>query len=216
MNLDLLKTFHSVARNKSFTKAANELLLTQPAVSLQIQSLEHSLRTTLFDRRKRKIELTDEGRILFSYTRKLFGIFSDIENAFQDLSDLQIGHLSIASSAVIGTYFLPDVLVNFRKSYPKIEVNLRIGNSELVAKWVQDRDVDLGLCGHVEGQHNLVQYQLLNETYRVVASPDSPWSHLGRPLTVSEFERASIITREKGARSQHKLDHWLQNNGGEL
>ena len=89
MNLDHLKTFHYVARLRSFTKAAHELFLTQPAVSLQIQGLEHSLKATLFDRRKKKIELTEEGRILFGYTQRLFGLFDDIESAFQDLSQLQ-------------------------------------------------------------------------------------------------------------------------------
>ena len=78
MNLDHLKTFHYVARLRSFTKAAHELFLTQPAVSLQIQGLEHSLKATLFDRRKKKIELTEEGRILFGYTQRLFGLFDDI------------------------------------------------------------------------------------------------------------------------------------------
>ncbi len=213
MNLDHLKTFHYVARLRSFTKAAHELFLTQPAVSLQIQGLEHSLKTKLFDRRRKKIELTEEGKILFGYTQKLFGLFDDIESAFQDLSQLQIGHLDIASSAVVGTYYLPEVLATFKKRYPKVEINLRIGNSEQVADWVLNRDVDLGLCARIVGKTGLVQYQILNEPYRPVASPYSPWGMLKRPITPSEFLKASIVTREKGARSQSKLDGWLKEHG---
>ena len=213
MNLDHLKTFHYVARLRSFTKAAHELFLTQPAVSLQIQGLEHSLKATLFDRRKKKIELTEEGRILFGYTQRLFGLFDDIESAFQDLSQLQLGHLEIASSAVVGTYYLPDILATFKKRYPKIQLNLRIGNSEQVADWVMNRDVDLGLCARIVGKNGLVQYQILNEAYRPVVAPFSQWAQLGRPLTPAEFVKASIVTREKGARSQSKLDTWLKEQG---
>lgn len=216
MNLDHLKTFHYVARLGSFTKAANELFLTQPAVSLQIQHLEHFLRVTLFDRsKKKKVELTEEGRILFGYTQRLFRLFDEIQSAFQDLSELKIGHLEIASSAVVGTYYLPDVLATFKKRYPKVELNLRIGNSEQVADWVLNRDVDMGLCARIVGKSDLVQYQILNEAYRPVASPSSPWANLKRAITAEEFVNASIVTREKGARSQSKLDEWLKEQGVE-
>lgn len=214
MNLDHLKTFHYVARLRSFTKAAHELFLTQPAVSLQIQHLEHFLKASLFDRRKKKqVELTEEGKILYSYTQRLFMLFDEIESAFQDLSQLQIGHLEIASSAVVGTYYLPDVLATFKKRYPNVELNLRIGNSEQVAEWVLNRDVDLGLCARIVGKTGLVQYQILNESYRPVASPASPWANLNRPLTAEEFVKASIVTREKGARSQTKIDAWIKEQG---
>lgn len=214
MNLDHLKTFHYVARLGSFTKAAQELFLTQPAVSLQIQHLEHFLKVTLFDRsKKKKVELTEEGRILFGYTQRLFRLFDEIQSAFQDLSELKIGHLEIASSAVVGTYYLPDILATFKKRYPKVELNLRIGNSEQVADWVMNRDVDLGLCARIVGKTGLVQYQILNEAYRPVASPASSWANLKRPLTPDEFVKASIVTREKGARSQTKIDIWIREQG---
>ena len=108
MDLDPLKTFHHVAQLKSFTKAAQKLYLTQPAVSQQIQRLEHSLRVSLFDRSKKQIELTPQGEILFSYTRKLFHLFDDIEVAFEDFNNLESGHISIGASSLIGTYYLPD------------------------------------------------------------------------------------------------------------
>ena len=81
MQLEHLKTFHHVALEKSFSKAAKKLFLTQPAITRQIQGLEHDLKVKLFDRTKRQIELTEQGNILFSYTRELFALFGDIENA---------------------------------------------------------------------------------------------------------------------------------------
>lgn len=213
MDLDPLKTFHHVAQLKSFTKAAQKLYLTQPAVSQQIQRLEHSLRVSLFDRSKKQIELTPQGEILFSYTRKLFHLFDDIEVAFEDFNNLESGHISIGASSLIGTYYLPDMLEIFHDQYPNVTFNVRIGNSEKVAKWVMEHDVDLGLSARIMGKKDIIQYQLLNEPYRAVASPHSRWAKLGRALTAQEFSEASIVTREKGARSQNKLDEWLDEQG---
>lgn len=213
MNLDQLKTFHYVAVNKSFTKAAKALFLTQPAVSQQIQALEHAYKMKLFDRSKKKIVLTPEGNILFRYTQQMYAIFDEIENAFQGLNELQSGSVEIAASAVVGTYYLPEILATYRKHYPNIEVHLRIANSEQVAEWIVNREVDFGICARIVGKRNLIQYQLLNEPYRAVASPFSIWAGLKRPLTATEFVKASIVTREKGARSQSKLDAWIKEQG---
>lgn len=182
-------------------------------MSQQIQRLEHSLRVSLFDRSKKQIELTPQGEILFSYTRKLFHLFDDIEVAFEDFNNLESGHISIGASSLIGTYYLPDMLEIFHDQYPNVTFNVRIGNSEKVAKWVMEHDVDLGLSARIMGKKDIIQYQLLNEPYRAVASPRSRWAKLGRALTAQEFSEASIVTREKGARSQNKLDEWLDEQG---
>lgn len=118
MNLEHLKTFHVVATLGSFTAASKALFLTQPAVSQQIQGLEHALKNALFDRSKRQIRLTPRGKVLFSYTQKLFSIFREIENVFNDLNQLQAGELTIASSAVMGNYYLPKFSQNLRKAIP--------------------------------------------------------------------------------------------------
>lgn len=214
MDLDPLKTFHYVAQLKSFTKAAQKLFLTQPAVSQQIRRLEHSLRVKLFDRSKKQIELTAQGEILFGYTTNLFRLFDEIEVAFDDFNNLESGHISLAASSLIGMHYLPDVLKIFHDRYPKVSISVRIGNSEKVAKWVINREVDLGLCARIMGEKDITQYQLLNEPYRAVACPHSHWANLGRPLTPEEFSQASIVTREKGARSQNKLEEWVREQGG--
>lgn len=96
--------------------------MTQPAVSQQIQGIEHALRNPLFDRSKRQIRLTAKGKILFSYTQKLFGIFREIENVFSDLNHLLTGELTIAASAVMGNYFLSSFIGEFYKKYPLISI----------------------------------------------------------------------------------------------
>ncbi|MDL2060267.1 LysR family transcriptional regulator [Mesosutterella sp. AGMB02718] len=213
MNLDWLKTFHAVARCRSFSKAAEALYLTQPTVSSQIQKLEHSLKAPLFDRSRRQISLTPKGEILYNYTRRLFDLFGEIDNAFQNFTELQSGHVSVSASAVVGTYYLPPLIAEYRRRYPGIELHLRIGNSEQVARDVRGQEADFGICARIVGAGDLVQYQLLSEPYRVLASPSSRWCAMGRPLLPSEFAKGCIITREKGARSQAKLEEWLAEQG---
>lgn len=145
MNLEHLKTFHVVASLGSFTEAAKALYMTQPAVSQQIQGIEHALRNPLFDRSKRQIRLTAKGKILFSYTQKLFGIFREIENVFSDLNYLLTGELTIAASAVMGNYFLSSFIGEFYKKYPLISIRLEMGDSAYVTHLVEEGLADVAL-----------------------------------------------------------------------
>lgn len=212
MNLEHLKTFHYVALYGSFTQAANSLFLTQPAVSQQIQGLENSLRVQLFDRSKKKILLTPEGEILFSYTERLFGLFSEIEHVFQDLNHLQTGTLSIATSAVMGTYYLPDILARFSKRYPLIHFKILMGNSQQVADWVCNMEADIGLAGRVPNQPHLHQVLLHREPYACVVGAQSPLLRLRRALTTDEFLNAFMIMREKGTRTRAKIEEWFKDH----
>ena len=106
MNFDQLKTFFSVASVGSFTQAARTLHLTQPAVSQQIQALEHSLGITLFDRSRKKVRLTSEGEILQSYSKRLFDLYEEIATLFEYQQTLKRGKISIGSTRVLGTYLV--------------------------------------------------------------------------------------------------------------
>lgn len=215
MNLEHLKTFHYVAVYGSFTQAANALFLTQPAVSLQIQGLETALRVQLFDRSRKKILLTPEGKILFSYTERLFGLFTEIEHVFQDLNHLQTGSLSIATSAVMGNYYLPDILSHFHKRYPLIQFKILMGNSQQVADWVCNLEADIGLAGRVPNQPHLHQILLHREPYCCVVGAKSPLLRLRRALTNDEFLNAFIIMREKGTRTRAKIEEWFKSHSTE-
>lgn len=210
MNLEHLKTFHYVATSGSFTQAAHILFLTQPAVSLQIQGLENSLRVSLFDRSRKKISLTSEGKILFSYTQRLFGLFDEIEHVFQDLNRLQTGTLTIAASAVMGAYYLTQVLADFNKRYPLISFKIKMGNSQQVADWVCNLEADIGLAGRVPNQRHLRQVLLHREPYSCVVGANSPLLRLRRPLNIDEFLSSFIVMREKGTRTRAKIEEWFK------
>ena len=209
MNLEHLKTFHYVAQSGSFTRAARLLFLTQPAVSQQMQGLENALHVALFDRSRRSITLTAEGEVLYGYTRRLFGLFDEIGQVFQDLSLLQAGTLTLAASAVMASYYLPALLRRFHQRFPQVTYKIRTGNSWQVMNWVANREAEIGLAGRAGKLPQVQQTLLHREPYIVVSAATTPLpAH--RPLTAAEFRRANVIVREKGTRTRAKLEEWLK------
>lgn len=213
MNLEHLKTFHVVASLGSFTEAAKALYMTQPAVSQQIQGIEHALRNPLFDRSKRQIRLTAKGKILFSYTQKLFGIFREIENVFSDLNHLLTGELTIAASAVMGNYFLSSFIREFYKKYPLISIRLEMGDSAYVTHLVEEGLADVALSRHVRNLKHCKQKLLIKEPYVCVCGPSSPLAALKRPLSAKEFAENYLVMRQKGSRMRSKLEEWFKSVG---
>ena len=213
MNLEHLKTFHVVASLGSFTEAAKALYMTQPAVSQQIQGIEHALRNPLFDRSKRQIRLTAKGKILFSYTQKLFGIFREIENVFSDLNHLLTGELTIAASAVMGNYFLSSFIAEFYKKYPLISIRLEMGDSAYVTHLVEEGLADVALSRHVRNLKHCKQKLLIKEPYICVCGPSSPLAALKRPLSAKEFAENYLVMRQKGSRMCSKLEEWFKSVG---
>lgn len=213
MNLEHLKTFHVVASLGSFTEAAKALYMTQPAVSQQIQGIEHALRNPLFDRSKRQIRLTAKGKILFNYTQKLFGIFREIENVFSDLNHLLTGELTIAASAVMGNYFLSSFIADFYKKYPQISIRLEMGDSAYVTHLVEEGLADIALSRHVRNLKHCKQKLLIKEPYVCVCGPSSPLAALKRPLSAKEFAENYLVMRQKGSRMRSKLEEWFKSVG---
>ncbi|WP_306573014.1 LysR family transcriptional regulator [Parasutterella excrementihominis] len=213
MNLEHLKTFHVVASLGSFTEAAKALYMTQPAVSQQIQGIEHALRNPLFDRSKRQIRLTAKGKILFSYTQKLFGIFREIENVFSELNHLLTGELTIAASAVMGNYFLSSFIAEFYKKYPLISIRLEMGDSAYVTHLVEEGLADVALSRHVRNLKHCKQKLLIKEPYVCVCGPSSPLAALKRPLSAKEFAENYLVMRQKGSRMRSKLEEWFKSVG---
>lgn len=213
MNLEHLKTFHVVATLGSFTEAAKTLFLTQPAVTQQIQGLEHALKSSLFDRTKRQIRLTSRGKVLFKYTQKLFGIFREIENVFNDLNSLQAGELTIAASAVAGNYYISEILPEFTRNYPLVSVRLELGDSAHVVDLVEKGVADIGLCRHLPTNKNCVQKPISREPYICVCAPNYPLASLGRSISPQEFAENYIVMRQRKSKMRSKIEEWFSSVG---
>lgn len=213
MNIDHLRSFHRVAMAGSFTKAARELFLTQPAVSMHVQALEADLGVALFDRTRRQIRLTGEGETLFAYTSKLFGLFDELREVFHGLSGLQAGRLALGATMAMGAYNLTGRIARFNKRYPRIEFDLQIANSRRVAEMVDSGEVELGFAPQSEGGAHLTQLFLHREKMVVVTAPDSPLAGKGL-LTAQDLIAVPFVMREKGTRMRTRFSGWFSEKTG--
>jgi DNA-binding transcriptional LysR family regulator len=152
MNLNQLAIFHAVAREGNLTRAAAVLCISQPAVSKQLLSLEKSLGTALFHRLSKGVQLTESGELLLEYSTRLFDLEREAERALSELRELQRGRLIIGASTTIGIYLLPEILGEFQKLHPKIELQLEIANTQKIQQELRANKIDLTLTeGILEG-----------------------------------------------------------------
>jgi len=213
MNFDQLKAFHRVALTGSFTRAAKSLHITQPAVSQQIQLLEHSLGIRLFDRHGKKVRLTVDGEALLGYVGRLFNIYDEIKNLFESRQRLESGKISIGSSNVMGTYYLPQIIRLYNEQYPGIELDLRLGNSNYVLDKVLEGEVEIGIAGKMANNAKLVEHIIHRERLLLVSSPEHDLSK--KPLVrLEDLVKASFISREKGTLNRAVVEQWFQDNFG--
>ncbi len=171
MDFHKLKIFLEVARQKSFTRAAENIFLSQPTVSAHIKKLEDELGTPLLDRRKQELKLTGAGKILFKYGQQLLETRAEALAAIQDENQIDSGHLEIAASSVPGTYLLPGLLHSFRQKYPAITFSVLLRDTGQVLQSVKDYTYDLGFTGESGSREGLEQIKLVADELILVASP---------------------------------------------
>ncbi|MGK7906856.1 MAG: LysR substrate-binding domain-containing protein [Synechococcus sp.] len=145
--LDQLRIVRAIAEQGSFRKAADKLFISQPAVSLQVQSLERALEVTLFDRGGRKVVLTEPGKLLVEYSARILNLSEEACRALVDLQDLRRGTLVLGASQTVGTYMMPRIIGEFRKVYPQISVQLQVQSTRRIASGVAEGQLDLAIVG---------------------------------------------------------------------
>lgn len=217
MDIGYFKTFNQVAISGSFTKAAQVLYLSQPAISQQIQSLETYLKVSLFDRSRRQIRLTREGEELFAYTQRIFQLFDDIQRAFQNISKLKVGRLTIAATGVMGTYYLTRFIRRFHERFPGIELEILSGNSHRVAGLVTSGEAELGFAGSSVFLSQLKQIFLHRENYVMVVGKNSSLAgQAATPMTAEMLLQVPFVMREKGTRIRAKMNAWLKRHASTI
>ncbi len=207
MKVEQIKAFHKVASTGSFTKAAGELFVTQPAVSQEIKALETFLGTRLFHRSGKKIQLTAEGKILFSYSHRLFSLHEEMESLFSRSKNLQYGQIKIGSTALMGTYFLPEMIGRFNRKYPRIEIDLQMGNSSQIMQLVLEGMVDLGFSGMITHHARLDCILIHQERLVMVGSPHHALS--SRKISLEDLSEVPFIWREKGTQTRKLVEKWF-------
>ena len=181
MTLEQLRTFCAIARLGSFTRAAEELHLTQPAVSSQINALETALKVKLFDRLGKSIALTPAGQIVLSAAADILRHVDDMRQALEELEGLRTGRLRVGASLVVGVYLLPEIVRRFKDHYPHINVALRIERAHRIINLIMNNELDIGLVG--EGSpvtdERLVLQPLMRDELVVITPPGHRWAGRG-------------------------------------
>ena len=145
--LQQIRILKAVATEKSFTKAAEVLYLSQPYISKQIKSLEQNLDVILLNRNSNKLSLTESGQIFLQYSDRILALCEESCRALIDLKNGDRGNLSIGASQTIGTYLMPRVLALFAQNYPQIDLNVQVNSTRLISKQIVNRQIDLAIVG---------------------------------------------------------------------
>lgn len=213
MTLDQLRVFLAVAEHLHFTRAADTLYVTQPAVSAAIQNLEIEYGVKLFHRLGRHIEITEAGKLLQVEAPKILDQVALTERALKELNNLQRGELKIGSSLTIGNYWLPEKISQFQRTYPQISINCILANSEEISLGTANGKFDLGLIeGEVKSGFNdiLHQEEIGSDRLFIIVGKQHPWFEKEK-IKLSELNHTDWIMRESGSGTQQRLEEALIN-----
>jgi DNA-binding transcriptional LysR family regulator len=204
-----LKVFHTVARLLSFTKAAEELHMTQPAVTFQVRQLEEYFNTRLFDRTHNKVSLTPAGERVSEFAERIFDLYAEMENRVRDLTGEISGALTIGASTTIAEYMLPALLGEFKNRYPDINLRLKVSNSEGIVSMVEHNVIDLGVVESPVSNKNLIVEVCHDDQLVVVAAPDHDLVKRGGKVSASDIARYPFVSREEGSGTREVIMHYL-------
>lgn len=212
LDLRQVEVFYYVAKFRSFSKAAEALLLTQPTISGHIKSLEESLALVLFDRLGREVTLTQAGEVLYTYAKRLLSIKTAALQALQELQGGVIGELLIGGSSIPGQYVLPPILGRFKRQYPDITVVLSITDTMDIMERIVRGDLELGMVGACV-PHAQVLYETFVEDELVLAvASDHPWAGQGT-VPLQDLMTQPFIQRERGSGSRLVTEQILKHHG---
>ncbi|MBD0335211.1 MAG: LysR family transcriptional regulator [Cyanobacteria bacterium Co-bin13] len=215
MKIEQLRIFLAVAEHLHFTRAADSLYITQPAVSAAIQSLEEQYGVKLFHRIGRHIELTDAGKLLQIEAQKILDQVELTAQGLRELNDLQRGELKIGSSLTIGNYWLPGKISRFKQRYPGISVDCTLANAEDICMGTASGIFDMGLVtGTVKPIHQkvLTTTPIGSDAVSIVVGQSHPWFEVST-LTPADLSQTLWVMREAGSGLRQTFEAALQEWG---
>ncbi len=213
MQLRQIEIFLEVVRQKSFSKAAESLYLSQPTVSSHIRALEESLNTRLLVRSTRELTLTPEGRLFYSYASQIMGFCRRAEADLSRIGDEKRSRLVVSASSVPAQYFLPGQIRILREKYPGLCVRILSGDSSRAVKDVGDGTAELGITGRKEEAEGLVFKPLFREKL-VIITPNEPFfAGLSGTISQEVVRKYPFVMREEGSGTRSATEELLAPGG---
>jgi DNA-binding transcriptional LysR family regulator len=207
-----LQVFHAVAKYLSFTKAADALFMTQPAVTFQVKQLEEHFSARLFDRSHGRIKLTSAGALVYEYAERILNLHGELEVRMAEMSGEIAGPLIIGASLTNGEFILPQVIGEFKASHPRVEIRLTVGNSELIENRVADRSLDLGFIESPSHLANLETKQICEEELLVICAPGNRIARMRR-IAPAQLAAEPYVRREPGSGTREFADRYFRSHG---
>ena len=207
-----LVVFRAVAEQHSFRKAAEELYLTQPAVSLQIKALEEDIGVQLFDRTGARIALTQAGKVLLGYSRRANALFVQAEHEIAALSGDHAGQLALGASSTIAQYVLPRLLGEFSREHPRVHPTMISGNTEHIVEAVEEQKIALGLIEGPARSRDVKAEPFLEDELVLIVSAAHEWAEL-KSIPCSEIAAAPLLMRERGSGTRRVVEMALARQG---
>ncbi|HEX8967888.1 MAG TPA: LysR family transcriptional regulator, partial [Chloroflexota bacterium] len=208
-----LHTFHCVAREHSFTRAARTLNLSQPAVSAHIRALEHYYAAQLFEVRQRRTHLTAAGEALFAYTSRVFHLLDEANQVLDAARRGQQGLLRFGASTTLGNYLLPTVLGGFVATHVTVGIEATIGTSSDVLVWLLAEGIQFGIV-EAPVQHADVEVEAIGQDELVLIAPPGHPLARGVPIPPERLSQQPILRREASSGTQQLVDRELERTRG--
>ncbi|MCW5750781.1 MAG: LysR family transcriptional regulator [Alphaproteobacteria bacterium] len=209
MNFTQLRAFDMVAREGSFTRAAQQLGVTQPALTIQVKALEETYGVKLLDRAGRGVSLTEAGTSLFDVTRRLFALEEEAQELLAASRELRRGHLRVAAD---GPHIVMGMFAQFRRRFPEVRLMVTLGNTAYVRQQLLERRVDVGILPVTEEDETFVRVPLWRHTPVLIVPLRHPWARR-KSVRIADLDGQPMLMREEGSNTQRALEAALRRAG---
>ncbi len=207
-----LKVFHTVAKLLNFTKAADALHMTQPAVTFQIRQLEEYFNTRLFDRTHNRVSLTEAGQRVYSFSGRIFELYDEMEHSIKEMTGDVSGVVTLGASTTIAEYMLPFLLGDFKSKNPDVNIRLKVSNTEGIVSMVENNVIDLGIVEASVSNKNL-QVDVCRTDQLVAIMPPTHDLASCESITSQQLISYPFICREEGSGTREVISEYLQKSG---
>jgi DNA-binding transcriptional LysR family regulator len=207
-----LEVFYTVAKRLSFTKAAAELFITQPAVTKHVHELEDQYKAKLFERKGNRINLTEAGEVLLLHAGKVFELYRNVEFEINALNKRKEGLLRLGASTTIAQYIVAPLLARFRNKFPDVQLSLITGNTEQVEKTLLAKEIEIGIIEGYSKNPEISYQEFLKDEIVLVCSSTHPLANRNS-LNADELKNIRFVLREQGSGTLEVIDHALKQAG---
>nr|WPV76500.1 rubisco operon transcription regulator [Naviculales sp.] len=212
--LQQLRILKAISTEKSFTKAAELLHLSQPSLSKQVKALEKNLDVSLINRENNKIFLTESGKVFLQYSERILALCEESCRALIDLKNGERGNLTVGASQTIGTYLMPRVLTLFAQNYPQIHLKVQVNSTRIIAKNVINRKIDVAIVGGEipnELKKKLTVEHFVEDEFSLIVPKSHPFS-IKKLITKEDLYHLNFITLNSNSTIRKFIDNILVQN----